>query len=709
MIRERVARLIGLLLMAALCVCAPPPRPLTTLTVVVDPGRFASVVEAAHAEAQVNWWDSDWEDDDACTASFAATELLRFLPGCFHLPATAVRVAAALPDTGDAIVLGDPRTSPLVRSLMAGSDLSPGFTEGFRLRALERDGRRLIVIAGNGRAGVLYGAYALLDQLGTRFPGLGDTGRVEPRAPAVWPRHLSRSETPAIATRGFWAFEPRGNPEFFVWMARNRLNQWTASDTAYVPLMKKLGFQLTGGGHTIQSEFLPPSRYFASHPEWFGLHAGRRSPAIHGESGDNFCTSNREARRELAHNLAHALIDGALKHVDLLELWMLDGGRWCECDSCRAQGPPTDRLLDVTAEVATELEEAESAGGLARPVTVSTLAYLETLPPPARPHGTPHESRVQVTFFPYFRCYAHGLLDSTCTEINRRLAAAWNGWVAWRGWDSEPVPLAVCEYYDVGAFKTLPLIFPHVMVEDFGGYGLPSSHVTRFEYMHAPTRAWGCWTLDHWLISRLAWDPRQNADSLVARFCRDYFPSAAMAMREHYRWLELASANILALQHCVGVYGTSAGAGGRLAQPAARLYPLKHLQARETHPPLNDGPDLDQIEHAMREARAALERALALASESVERARLTEEERRFAYGQATFALYVGLIHSAECERAGDTVGLRAALEASTRAAGVLRQVTDLVQVSASHANARDGLEGSGVAATFEYFRRRYAR
>jgi len=679
--------------------CATAPRPVSSVTVVADPGPFASLEAAANGAERTQWWDADTRDDDACTTGFAAAELARFLPACFGLPAGAVRRATTLPDTGDVVVLGNSRTSALVRSLTGAADAADTVSGAFRVRSLERGGRRVIVIAGDDRAGVLYGAYALLDRLGMRFPGLGEAGRVDPARAARWPR-LALRERPSFATRGFWAWEPRGDREFFLWMARNRMNLWTAADTAYVQLMKQLAIRASGGGHTIQAEFLSPQRYFAAHPEWFGLHDGRRSPTLHAESGDNFCTSNAEARHTLASNLVAALDHGSLRHVDDLELWMLDGGRWCECDACRAQGSPTDRLLDVAADVDAAVDSAWRQGRLGRRVEVATLAYLETLAPPRRDHrgaGAP-----MVVFFPYFRCYAHALFDSTCVEINRRLA------LAYRGWEAVPATWGVCEYYDVGAFKSLPLVFPHVMAADLARYAR-SGERTRFEYMHAPTRAWGCWTLNHWLLSRLTWDAGRDPDTLVADFCHDYFPASSAAMRQHYRWLEKASANILALQHCVGVFGTNAAEGGRLTQPSARLFPLQHLQPAESHPTVNDAPDLDEIEGAMREARAALDRARALAGSPVESGRLAEEEHRFAYGEAMFAFYAGLIRTAQSARNGDAASAREAFAAVERAAQTLRGVTDLVQVSASHANAKDGLEASGVTATYRYFRERYGR
>ena len=678
--------------------CGSSERPVTAVTIVADPGPFASVEEAASPLAHVNWADTDHRDDDASTLGFAARELQEALPGCFALPSSSVRVAPTLPDTGDAIVLKvDPTRAE------AGS---------FRTRSTEQRGRRLITIVGQDRAGVLDGAYDLLEQLGTTFPGHDERDAahpveqhvVQPGAARAWPRRLDRSASPAVPIRGFWAFEPRGNFEFILWMARNRMNQWTSADTALIPWMKRLAIKLTGGGHTIQSDFLSPARYFSSHPEWYGLHGGRRSPDIRGESGDNFCTSNAEARRALAEAIASSLIDGSLRHVDVLEVWPLDMGRWCECDLCAAQGAPTDRWLTVLADVARAVRDARARGALTRAVEVSTIAYHETLPPPTRsPEGD--LAGVQVTFCPYFRCYAHALADSTCTEVNRRLYRAWVGWTLWAT-GPRGVSLGVCEYFNVGAFKSLPLIFPHVMAADLATY-TRETRLRRFEYMHAPTRMWGAWTLNHHLISRLAQNPDQNVDSLIARFARGYFPASADAMLEHLRWLEIASANILALQHCAGVYGTSAG--GRLTQPEAPVFPLRHLQSKETRSATNDGPDLDEIERAVTNARAALDRARSLARDRIERARLEDESRRFIYGEAMLTFYIGLIRTAERERAGDESGARAAFASTDRAATTLRETGELIQVAASHANARDGLEASGVATTYVTFRRRYGR
>src|SRR5262245_44830083 len=122
------ARGMSLCVLALFLGCAPASRPVSTLTIVVDQGRFGSVEAAAHAETQVNWWDADTADDDACTTSFAALELQRFLPGCFGMPADSVRLAPAVPGSGEEIELRIAR--------------GVGPPGSFRLRALQQRSRR---------------------------------------------------------------------------------------------------------------------------------------------------------------------------------------------------------------------------------------------------------------------------------------------------------------------------------------------------------------------------------------------------------------------------------------------------------------------------------------------------------------------------------------------------------------------------------------
>jgi hypothetical protein len=719
---------------------APPPTP-SRLTILVDPGPFSSVEEAAGAEDRVAWGDADPADDEACTETFAALELRRFLARCLAPAEVAVSSSRRLPDSGDVILLATRGTSQLADSLAPWPSREPlRGADAFRIRTLDRGHGSVWVIQGVGRSGALYGAYALLEAVGMRFYGLGDTGTVFPTLPARLPRDLRLDGEPAFSSRGLWAWEPRGNEEFFLWMARNRINLWTAAE-GRPAFLKKLGVELTCGGHGMQQQLLDPRAdypydhpgwkgdedrprdphpagpgpprdadgngklsCFEAHPEWYGLHDGARSPGIRGESGDNFCTSNREAVRELADHLVRSLRDGAWRYADVVNLWMLDGGRWCECDSCRALGGPSARLLELARRVSARVAAARRDGRLRRDVRIAVPAYLETLSPPGSPAGpAPAADGIGVTFFPYFRCYAHALGDPRCAELNRRLMGPLRAWSELGR--AGGIRLGIGEYYNVSAFKSLPLVFPHVMAEDLRLYARAGAR--DFHYMHAPTRLWGTWTLNHALLARLLWSPDADVDSLLDDFCRRYYPTTSARMRRCLAYLETASANVVALQHCVGVYGTSGTAGGRLADHRLPVFPLRHLQLDSPAGGAPLAPSLAGMAEAMRGARRELDAARAACRDSLERDRLADDERRFAYGEAMFAFYDHLVRVALQERRGDAAGARREFAGVERAARRLRAVRDLVRVASSHANARDGLEASGVVATYDFFRRRY--
>jgi hypothetical protein len=57
-------------------------------------------------------------------------------------------------------------------------------------------------------------------------------------------------------------------PEYFVWMARNRMNYWWAGQTGH-PLLHKLGIRLLAGFHADQISFMNPlGRYPYNHPRF---------------------------------------------------------------------------------------------------------------------------------------------------------------------------------------------------------------------------------------------------------------------------------------------------------------------------------------------------------------------------------------------------------------------------------------------------------
>ena len=257
------------LALASIPGCGRRPGLVMPVTILVQSGRLGSVESAAVAEDRVDWWDDDSSDDDACTESFAAVELRRFLARSLGIDESQIRFGSeqSLPRRGDVFVLGNRRSNRLIASLLSPEHRRRGGVGeshpmddpgAFHIRALSRGGRSVFVIAGESRVGTLYGVYEILRQLGVRFYGRGDTGTTYAGGHVALPRKLDLEDGPAFRTRGFWAWEPRGNEDFFLWMARNRMNLWTAAEN-HPELLKKLGIQLAAGGHGIQQE-APPRR-----------------------------------------------------------------------------------------------------------------------------------------------------------------------------------------------------------------------------------------------------------------------------------------------------------------------------------------------------------------------------------------------------------------------------------------------------------------
>jgi hypothetical protein len=41
-------------------------------------------------------------------------------------------------------------------------------------------------------------------------------------------------------------------------------------------------------------------------------------------------------------NFVQAIIDEPCKDADIIRMWTVDHGKWCQCSTCKALGTPTD-------------------------------------------------------------------------------------------------------------------------------------------------------------------------------------------------------------------------------------------------------------------------------------------------------------------------------------------------------------------------------
>jgi hypothetical protein len=386
--------------------------------------------------------------------------------------------------------------------------------------------------------------------------------------------------------------------------------------------------------------------------------------------------------------------------VDILKLWMMDATRrWCQCAECAKQGTETDRLMAVADIMLRELKHARADGRLKRNVQLASLAYVETISPPSKPLPKDFDyGNISITYFPIERCFDHALADPSCTEYNSRLAENLLAWTQGEGRNYTGT-MYIGEYYNISYLKSLPMLYTKIMATDIPWYY--RTGVRHFDYMHAPTRLWGTWTLNQHLLARLLWDVTTDADSVVDEYYRRYYPTTTAQTRVFYGELERAMTPFKGMRYW--------GWKKRLTDGVSELFPKKHYQYDETHPLVNDGADLVEMRDHTIAAHTALDRALASCANPTEKLRLAEDERRFAYGEAMEYFHYHLFRTAMLHREGKTEEARKEFALLDAQAAKLKGMVDLVQVSSSHANAKDGLDATQAADVYEFFKEKYGK
>lgn len=724
----------------------------TQVSIVVNNGPFASVQQASAGENTVDFFDNNLSDDRACTESFAAMELFKYLPQATLIKQEQIKIIqpGILPKSGNLFLIGSRYSNPVIDKydLPKGTQLEN--EQSFSIRSFKENERVITIIEGADRIGALYGVYRYLEELGIKFIGLGEKGTIFPDSKITIPSGLNISENPSYFTRGFYSWNDRKtDPEFFLWMARNKLNYWTTENQP-VNFLKKIGIKLSAGGHRTQGivfnsddeysynhpvfkgdENKPadPNKvgdeykgdlnndgklsYFEAHPEWYGMKDGKRMKIIYSDNasqtGTNFCTSNEDARKEFAKKITSQLIEGQWKYVDLFEFWLFDGGPnlWCNCDLCRqSAGSYSDRLLIVTYDILKEFDRQTKSGKLNRRVEVSSIAYHATLDPPTKPLPEDYDYKnSSITFFPIGRCYVHPFADPVCTEINQWQLKAYQGWTTgdrryYKG------SLFVGEYFNVSSFKNMPVVFSKIMAVDIPWYY--NNGARQFHYMHSPDTLWGTWTLNQYLMGKLLWNVNSDAAILKDEYFNSYYPATAVTTRKFYEQLEFATANIKVFKHYVETgNGNSYTLRSRLLK--GETFPLNHLHYDEYHPVLNDGPDLAQMIDAIELAKRYIEESLLICSNPIEQMRLLEDKERFDYGYSMYRFLYHIVRTSLFHKKGDKVMASNEFAIVDKYAEELRNMVEVAHVSSADGNAPNGFEATQVVGVFNEFLKLYGK
>ncbi len=715
------------------------------VVIMVNKGPFNSAEAAAFGEKAVDFWNRDLSDDRACTECFAAVELKKYLVKITGRKEDDILLTGVrrIPDEGDVFILGSRESNPQV----ADADVQFNSEQSFKISAKREGGRIITRIQGSDRIGTLYGVYRYLHELGIRFYGLGETGTVYPAETVFFVDSLDLVENPSYVTRGFNVWGDRKCDEaFFMWMARNRMNLWTSQNQP-VAFLRKLGMKFSDGSHDMHRLYLNPEQeypydhpkfkgdedkpedsyqssgqykgdtdgngkltYFEAHPEWYGLHDGKRSNNIVEWKGDNFCTSNADARKELVKNFVRDLIDGKKSNTDIVRMGMLDNGRWCECESCKKSGNYTFRSFIILNDLLEGIALARSRGMLSRSLQVQISAYGETLPPSDRPlpEGFDYDNS-SVSFAPIERCYCHSFADPACSEINARPLKDYQDWVTGEDRNYKGA-MMITEYYNISSLKSLPVLYTKAISSDIPWYF--NNGARHFRWMHTPAKRWGTWTLTQNLLSELLWNVHTDVNTFLDEYYRLYYPTTAGHTRKFYEHLEIAMMQTKSFKHFVlttkGPF-TFRSWTGLITGEKKNIFPLDHMKYEEYSPVTNDGPDMVEIVDHLRLARKEIDAALVQCRDEKEQARLIGDERRFAYGESMINFFYHLVRTAMFHNEGNTMMARHEFVLVKKYAEELKQVKELIQVASEDSNDENGFIATQMVDVYELYENRYGK
>lgn len=390
-----------------------------------------------------------------------------------------------------------------------------GMAEGaFALRA-DQGGVR---IAASHPAGLVYGAYALLERWGCRF--LAADCEVIPDALVM--EAFEACEQPAFRARElFWREAMDG-----VFTAKLRLN------SARSALTEEQGGKMMfyNFSHTF-NQLVPVEKWFDTHPEYFSEVEGRRQ-----REKTQLCLTN-DSVLALA---AEGVLKWKREHprYTVFSVAMNDWYSPCCCPACRAvdkqEGSHAGAMIRFVNAV------AERVTAVCPDVYIHTFAYLYCRKPPrhVRPH--PH---VIVRLCPIECCYAHPMetcaahidcIDVQSGRAARFAEAASSAFIEdMQGWAAITDNLYIWDYTTNYAHYLLP--FPNfaAMQANLRFYRETGVKGVFAQGNFSLGRASALAQLKIYLLGKLLWNPDEDVCALTDDFVRGYYAEAAGPMRRY--------------------------------------------------------------------------------------------------------------------------------------------------------------------------------
>ena len=442
----------------------------------------------------------------------AADELLDALTKC-RVPA--VRIT----DSASAV-------SPAIRLT---SSSQRGNNESWQLRTQGKD----LVITGSSPIGTLYGAYALLRKAGVYFIALDET--IYPDLSKWTLPQLNENGSPAFAGRQIFNrypnyFRDHGAKEndkrFWIYSLRNGFNGTTP---AFVHKALYLGDEMrwTTRAHFCHNyyEYLPPSKYFADHPEYFSMSKSGKREANPHRRGTQLCLSNPAVAKIVADQMKEFIrLDREnLPEDQRPEVYNLTpndaANEICFCPECQKivaeEGCETGLLIRFTNEVARQVHQLYPGIRILTRAAMGSEKLPKTKPLP------------EVTVY-----YADDFTNASCfvpqTAERRENILRWT---------KNFKRAMVWDYWNMGLgayfVPPRPEVVLDAMISDvkwMAANGVVSLFTEAERDFFIPQNFLD---LEYFVLAQLMIEPEQDAEKLVDIFMTGYYGKAAAPLKQY--------------------------------------------------------------------------------------------------------------------------------------------------------------------------------
>jgi hypothetical protein len=411
--------------------------------------------------------------------------------------------------------------------------------DGFRIRTVGSN----ILLKGAIPRGTLYAVYDFLERLGWRWfspavESMKGHSEYVPSKPTLAVEPIDALEQPLMKYRkrdpgGYYL--PNSFDLVIEFMGKSRSNTIALHTETYEAdrdqikrELEKRGLRLEVGKHGIMPQLLPKKKYFAAHPEWFGMIDGKRTD----QGGVVFETTNPEAVATFANNLVAYL--KTRPEVDAYQIWPPDGCRWSQSPESLAAGSPSELMARLVQDVS----KVVKAAGIK--TKIMFIAYQQIIEPPK---NMAFDKDIIVDFCPITRDYSMPLDDRRSKE-NVRLNKALLGWTK-----TFPGEVVHYTYYSKGSWSSLPVAEPEQIASDMKYWHEVGEVGTN---IYCQPNDWLAREVHHIAFAKASWDASFDAAKWYDEYLAMRFGAAADAMKRYYRAATQVSLKGLIVQSAKG-------------------------------------------------------------------------------------------------------------------------------------------------------------